>query len=178
MRVSKSPLRLALLASAIGFALTGAASAQEYVYHDGAPPEEVTIYAPHYRAPERSTIGAPIENVAISETVRFNDLDLNSAWGINRLDERIRAKAESLCHRIDIGRVPVDDPQDCYRDAVADAHAQVDAIIQQARYDAPEPRYRRYDSTSYYNPPPPNTYDYNNPPPAYRDNGDDYDDGR
>src|ERR1700761_7364812 len=73
----KSPLRMALLAGVIGLGFTTAASAQDYgrpVYSANGP-EEITITAPH-RHTERSEIGAPIEDVALSRPVRYDDLDL------------------------------------------------------------------------------------------------------
>jgi UrcA family protein len=138
----KIPVRVALLAGGIGLAFTAAASAQEYdrygnqvAYHDNSPPEEVTIYAPRH-LPDRSDIGAPIVNVALSRAVRYDDLDLTTGWGARRLNDRIRETARVLCRQIDLRYVPVEgDRGSCYRQTVADAQDRVDEAIDRARSD-------------------------------------------
>ncbi|HEY2035018.1 MAG TPA: UrcA family protein [Rhizomicrobium sp.] len=132
-------LKIILLASAFGASLAVLpATAQDYPrdgyvsYHGD---EEVIVRAPHWRAQERSSIGAPIETVSLSEPVRFDDLDLNSDRDVYRLEGRIHAKARALCRRLDVAH-PIDvsdTPQTCYRDAVADAMDQVEAAVDQAR---------------------------------------------
>jgi len=138
--------------AALGFALLGvAASAQDYDgdydrgapgtyeqappggYYSGAPNESVTIYAPRYHE-ERSTIGAPIENVSLSQPVSFEDLDLRTAWGAHELHERVRASAYHLCHRLEVMYpVAADNNPPCYRNALYDADYQVDSAIAYAR---------------------------------------------
>src|SRR5690348_15117927 len=94
--MSRSPHispKIALLAGAVAaFGFAASAPAQEYTYsyrtapgYYGPPPEEVIIEAPRYHAPQRSTIGAPIEDVAMSRTIRFDDLDLRTPWGARAL---------------------------------------------------------------------------------------------
>lgn len=136
------PRPVALFASAAAvcaFAAT-AAPAQEYNSYDqgpgyyGPPPEEVIIQAPRYRAPSRSTIGAPIENVAMSRAIRFDDLDLRTAWGAHALRERIRYTARTLCNRMDFAYpISTSDSPPCYRTALEDGMAQADAAIAAAR---------------------------------------------
>jgi UrcA family protein len=142
------PKQLALLATAVavlGFTAS-AASAQEYTYsyrtgpgYYGPPPEEVIIEAPRYRAPQRSTIGAPIEDVAMSRTIRFDDLDLRTPWGARALRNRIAYTARTLCNRMDfIYPISTSDSPPCYRTAFEDGMAQADAAIAQARGYASE----------------------------------------
>jgi UrcA family protein len=133
--ILKSPLRIALLAGAIGLGFTAAASAQDYgrpVYHDYGPTQEITITAPH-RHTERSTIGAPIEDVALSRPVRYDDLDLTTDWGIHRLHERIAYTARVLCNRLDVTHpIAVSDSPPCYRTAMEEAAPQALAAIDRA----------------------------------------------
>jgi UrcA family protein len=136
------PRHVALFATAAAvcaFAAT-AAPAQEYGSYDqgpgyyGPPPEEVIIQAPRYRPPQRSTIGAPIENVAMSRAIRFDDLDLRTSWGAHALRERIRYTARTLCNRLDfVHPISTSDSPPCYRTALEDGMAQADAAIAEAR---------------------------------------------
>lgn len=159
-------LKIVLLAGAFGASLAALpANAQDYprdgyaTYH-GA--EEVIVRAPRHHPRERSSIGAPIETVSLSEPVRFDDLDLNSDRDVWRLQNRIHAKARALCRRLDVAH-PIDvsdTPQTCYRDAVADAMDQLEAAVDQRRGSdvdyAP-----RHGEAVFDNPPPPNPYPYN-----------------
>lgn len=157
-------IKIFLLASAFGACtMSLPASAQDYNSNDGytaQAPEEVIIRAPRYHAPQRSTIGAPIRDVAISEPVRFDDLDLNSDRDVHRLENRIRERAGNLCRRLDVTH-PItvsDGGPSCYREAVADAMDQVDAAVEQARgYDGDG----NYRSDTFVNPPPPRHDRYN-----------------
>src|SRR5215469_1246615 len=88
-------------ATAISMVLgTAPVSAQDYrtvVYDD--PTEHVTVTAP--RPPQdRSTIGAPIVDVALSREVRIDDLDLRTGYGVRVLERRVSAMAQALCHRL------------------------------------------------------------------------------
>jgi UrcA family protein len=134
---------LAISALATVFAAS-AASAQEYgpPMPTARPAEEVIVTAPRYRhGPDRSDIGAPIGTVGMTRPVRFNDLDLSTPWGAQRLRERVRYTAHALCRRLD-AMYPVnapDEPNDrfgttnCYSDAVADGMDQADQVIAQAQ---------------------------------------------
>jgi UrcA family protein len=146
---SKLALKLALCTAVAVFAASSA-FAQEYGPYPppprsayGAPPERVIVIAPrrHY-SNERSDIGAPIENVALSRQVGFSDLDLSTPWGARKLRERVRYTAHALCQRLD-AQYPVNAPGEandafgsthCYRDAVDDGLNQADAVIAQAQY--------------------------------------------
>ncbi len=129
--------RTALLASVFGLALA-ASSASAQDYDDSAPvyrasSEEVIVAAPRDRV-ERSTIGAPIRDVALSRPVRFDDLDLRSEQGAYVLRQRVRHTAERLCRDLD-RRYPITvaDGPSCYQQAVDDAVDQAETAIDQAR---------------------------------------------
>jgi UrcA family protein len=95
--------------------------------------DEVIVQAPrHYQ--ERSTIGAPIENVAVSRAVRYDDLDLRTDWGARELEHRINQAASSACDELDT-RYPIatSDSPPCYSSAVQDAKYDAQAAIGRAR---------------------------------------------
>jgi UrcA family protein len=140
-------LRKLLQASVAAFGIALAASpsnAQGYngpYDNDGqnyqSPPEQVYVYGPR-RPRERSEIGAPIEDVAISRAVRFDDLDLRTAWGADELRDRILYTARNLCRQLDSvypsSFYPAtSDSPPCYKAAVEDAMAQADEAIGKAR---------------------------------------------
>jgi UrcA family protein len=135
-------VKTALLAGAFAVGVALPAAAQDYGSapdaYSNSSPDEVIIQAPrthHYR-PQRSTIGAPIEDVGLSAPVRFDDLDLTTDWGVHKLHNRIFIAARTLCQRLD-NRYPVtvsDGAPSCYRQAVDDAMAQADAAGDRA-YD-------------------------------------------
>ena len=136
-------LKFPLIAGALGVSFISLPSvAQTYDdngYNGGyyGPPrgeEEVIIQAPRYHGPSRSTIGAPIRDVGMSQPVRYDDLDLRTYDGVRELRERIRYTARTLCHKLDVAYpISVSDSPDCYRSAMADAMDQADAAIDRAR---------------------------------------------
>ena len=136
-------LRTALLAGIFGVCMSALpAAAQDYNRYDApgayanSGPEDVIVQAPRYRHQQRSTIGAPIEDVWLSAPVRFDDLDLTTDWGVRKLHTRIFVAARKLCQRLD-NHYPItvsDGAPSCYRQAVNDAMAQADAAVDRA-YD-------------------------------------------
>jgi UrcA family protein len=131
--------RCALLASIFGVALA-ASSASAQDYDDSAPvyqsssTEEVIVAAPRHRI-ERSAIGAPIRDVALSRPVRFDDLDLTTDEGAYVLRERVRYTAQRLCRDLD-SRYPItvaEDGPSCYQQALDDAMDQAETAIEDAR---------------------------------------------
>jgi len=118
------------------------ASAQDYarsdddvvVYQNGR--EEVEVLAPRYHA-RRSAIGAEIRDVSLSRGVRFDDLDLRTAWGARELRSRIRYTASTLCQKLEM-RFPVtaEDSPPCFQTAVARAMDEADEAISNARRTA------------------------------------------
>ena len=132
--------RLSLLAAAVcGFALVcGPANAQQYSRYGepvsyGTPADEqVEVIAPRHH--QRSAIGAEIRDVALSQEVRFDDLDLRTASGAHALRARIRHTASNLCMKLDV-RDPVsaDNSPPCYATAVRNAMYEADEAISDAR---------------------------------------------
>jgi len=119
-----------------GFAALGllSAAAPAFAQDYGAlTTERVEVIAPHHHA-QRSAIGAPIVDVALTREVRLDDLDLATPRGAHILRARIRNTARALCERLDL-RYPVatSDSPPCYRAAISDAMDQADAAIAQAR---------------------------------------------
>lgn len=134
--------RLALLsAAALGMVLAASsASAQDYdrygapVSYQNGSSEEVEITAPRYHGAQRGASGAPIEDVAVSRGVRYDDLDLRTASGAHALKSRIRYTAQSLCRELDVMHpITADDSPPCYRTAVEGGMEQADAAIRNAR---------------------------------------------
>ena len=120
-----------LATGAIALTLATSASAQ---YYEG-PTEDVIVHAPQY-GPQRSDIGAPIENVSLAREVRFDDLDLRTVWGARMLRSRVRETALNLCRQLDNQYVTLDDNRSCYRAAYEDAMMQVDDAIRSTRVAA------------------------------------------
>lgn len=116
-----------------GLALTAtAAAAQSYgpVTPQSGTNEVVTVTAPHPHQRQRSDIGAPIVNVALSREVRFDDLDLTTASGARTLRDRVRHTASVLCREIDQQYlVTEDDSHSCVSAALDDAMGQANAAI-------------------------------------------------
>jgi UrcA family protein len=101
-------------------------------YYEPQTGEEVQVIAPRHI--ERTSIGAPIENVALSRPVRIDDLDLNARWGVRTLRARISNTAHILCRQMDAMYVPLSDTPSCYSAAVHRAWRQARAAIDDARY--------------------------------------------
>jgi UrcA family protein len=98
--------------------------------------EVVTVEVPRHQERDSAT-GAPIENIALSEPVRFDDLDLATEEGAHVLRDRIRRTASQLCRRLGENYVSSSsDGSHCYRDAVDEAMEQADGAIADARADA------------------------------------------
>jgi len=135
-----------MAAGGVGFLLAAsAASAQNY---EGPPPgyygatnEQIIVTPPPY-ARERGPNGGPIEDVAISRPVRFDDLDLRTAWGAETLRERIRFAATTMCRQLDMMYpVAVSNSPPCYRTAVEPAMFQAENAIRYARGSGGEDSY-------------------------------------
>jgi UrcA family protein len=125
-------------ASAAGFALAAvSAAAQDSGYGQPqaypAPNEEVVITAPRAYI-ERGPLNGPVEKVSLSVPVRFDDLDLRTAWGAHALRSRVRAAAADICSRLNYyypAAISGDPP--CYRQAVFDAMPRAEEAITAAR---------------------------------------------
>ena len=92
-------------------------------YAPGPTVGEVIIVAPyrHRRETDPAT-GAPIERISASRRVRYDDLDLNSDWGVNELRHRVVRAAHDACDSLDRHYDVLDaDDGACVADAVRDA---------------------------------------------------------
>lgn len=94
-------------AACLGLGAAGAVHAQSY---DGSPgyygdSDSVTVFAPRHhfrRLPDRDdATGAPIETISASRVVYFNDLDLSSPIGQDRLRARLIRAAGDACTELD-----------------------------------------------------------------------------
>jgi len=130
-----SSRNILLAAAAIGLTLGVAAptAAQDYRDVSYGSTEEVIVSAPR-PSQERSSIGAPIRDVAISQQIRTDDLDLTTGYGARTLEHRVSRAARDLCRKLDV-RYPVatSDSPPCYQTAYEDAMDQADAAIARAR---------------------------------------------
>lgn len=123
---------------AIGIlALGSPVAAQEGSDADPGYAEQIYVYGPH-PAPERSGIGAPVGDVSLSHTVRYDDLDLSTPWGARELRYRIQRTADRLCRQLNqfypTSFYPTyNDSRDCNQEAIRDAMAQADVAIARAR---------------------------------------------
>ena len=126
-----------LAASVFGLALTvqsahaQAAYDDTRVYQSGS--DDVVVRAPRYHR-EYSTIGAPIEDVAISQVVPYGDLDLRTDWGASELRARVHQAAYQACDKMDVA-YPVGAPDNppCVRAAFRDGMRQARDAIGDAR---------------------------------------------
>ncbi|HEY2071162.1 MAG TPA: UrcA family protein [Rhizomicrobium sp.] len=137
MRICLSLMAPVAFASAL--LATTSAMAQDSGYYNRdvsyqGNTEEVEVYADRHHAEHSSINGAPIEDVALSRAVRFDDLDLRSDADVRILQERIRATARTLCRQLDVTHpIATEDSPPCYETAVSDAMAQADNAIDAAR---------------------------------------------
>jgi UrcA family protein len=100
------------------------------------------VVTPEYR-PDRSIDGIPTQRVYASRVVYFDDLDLNTAWGVHELHARVVRAATEACNQLDneypMGLVPIDSSDgDCKARAIR--HAMANAPIG----DAVDTDYRGY----------------------------------
>ena len=82
--------------------------------------EGVTVTAPRHVG--RSEIGADIDLVSASRTVRYDDLDVGTGYGAHVLKARIEHAAREACDQLDRDYPDAADRdgRDCYSDAVRD----------------------------------------------------------
>jgi UrcA family protein len=127
------PPTLLLVAAAGALSLIAApAIAQDY-YDD-----EIIVEAPgvvRERTGERSSIGAPIEELALQRVISTKDLDLRHDADVYELHRRIHNVAAESCDEVDRASqgVPLTTERQCVREATRDAMAQADALVLQAR---------------------------------------------
>ena len=90
--------------------------------------EEVTVTAPAERTIGRSTIGAPITEVSVSEKVQYNSSMLMTNSGRALLQDKIATEARRLCQEAETpGSVPAEHQKACEKRAIQDANEQIAA---------------------------------------------------
>lgn len=101
-----------------GYYDNGYSSSSSYDDNDYTTTDGVTVTAPRHLG--RSAIGAPIDLVSASRSVRYDDLDVDSGYGAHVLKARIERAARDACDQLDRDYPNgVDgDGRDCYTDAV------------------------------------------------------------
>jgi UrcA family protein len=79
---------------------------------------------------ERSTLGAPVVDVTMSQLVSFADLAIPTVDANIALRHRVKSAAKRVCDRLEI-RYPAAEPDrwSCYRSALARATPLVDTAI-------------------------------------------------
>ncbi len=82
--------------------------------------EGLTVTAPRHIG--RSAIGADIDEVSASRTVRYDDLDVDTGYGAHVLKVRIERAARDACDQLDrdYPYTADSDSHDCYSAAVRD----------------------------------------------------------
>jgi UrcA family protein len=118
--------------------LSDTTMAQEATPTQAAPTaqaDEVTVTAPREVTRTRvgrSGIGAPVEEVSVSERVAYNDLDLKKSSDVDVLNKRIKDAAEDSCSELD-RLFPTSTSsrmhRDCVFKAVKVASLQIEAAV-------------------------------------------------
>lgn len=139
---TSSHLRLTIAAIVLA-AVASPAVAQGFgPYADGSvyvSPARENVYVRAPRHPrERGFAGEPVEDLSISRAVRYDDLDLRTAWGAHALEERVLYTASRLCRQLNqfyptTLYLPTADSKPCYGTAAEEAMDQADAAIARAR---------------------------------------------
>ena len=96
---------------------------------------DITVTSP--RGESRTTSsGMPIETTWSRDYVSYNDLDLTTRYGRDRLMDRVALAASDACRRVDDNSLDsdlaLDQPGDCTDQAINDARPQVDGAIDSA----------------------------------------------
>ncbi len=95
---------------------------------------EITVVGPHahHRVVGRSTSGAPIEEVALTQNVSYADLDLRQPSAVSELWRRVEQTAYMNCQELDnrsLGNPVLDTDRSCTASAVGEAQAQVQNAV-------------------------------------------------
>jgi len=146
MSRSLNPLRLTLLAGALGVALAALpASAQDYGRTDNdtsASTELVIVTAPEFRF-ERNTMGLP-GKLSLRREVSYSDLDLRTHDGARELRARVSDTVREICDQLrDTYPLKQQPLEHCFTNAYSAAMVKADAAIRDARHsDYYAARYR------------------------------------
>lgn len=128
--IKRGVMGLAAGAFSLGLAAIPAHAQDEGYYDNGyssssydsdyTTADGVTVTAPRHLG--RSAIGAPIDLVSASRTVRYDDIDVDTGYGAHVLKARIERAARAACDQLDRDYPDAadGDGHDCYADAVRD----------------------------------------------------------
>ncbi|MGH6877908.1 MAG: UrcA family protein [Rhizomicrobium sp.] len=134
-KLSKSGLRLALLAGGLVLAASSA-SAQGYdpsvsqTPYSSGPTETVTVIAPRFHA-DSTPLNGPLEKVSLSEPVHYTTRDLLNPRRARALRWRVWRTAHQVCERL-ADAYPVytlTSAEPCFREAYQNAIVKIDARI-------------------------------------------------
>jgi len=136
LRSTLNPLRLAMLAGAVGVIAAAAPAGAQDRYHevvtgpDGT--ETVIVEAPYDRIHHYADGTA-----TLSRAVSYSDLDLTTRDGAHELRARVRETARDVCAELrdDSPVAPVPEAQSCVEGAYKSAMLKADEAIRGARDD-------------------------------------------
>jgi len=124
MRTSKP--RINALRPALSLIIT--VGALTFAAAQAANMEEVTVTVPGSKTIGRSTNGAPIEEVSVSEKIDYNPVMLTTNSGRALLEDKVTQEAKRMCKELETpGSVPTEPEQACVKRAVANAKEQIAA---------------------------------------------------
>jgi|SRR5579862_4235840 len=124
MRTSKP--RINALRPALSLIIT--VGALTFAVAQAANMEEVTVTVPGSKTIGRSTNGAPIEEVSVSEKIDYNPVMLTTNSGRALLEDKVTQEAKRMCKQLETpGSVPTEPEQACVKRAVANAKEQIAA---------------------------------------------------
>jgi len=107
------------------YAPAPAYAAPPTAYDESPSVGEVIIVAPRRYSERDPATGAPIERVATSRRVRYDDLDLTTDYGVHELHHRVERAAQDACDSLDRHYQTLDSgDQECVVRAIRDAMAQ------------------------------------------------------
>jgi UrcA family protein len=125
------PRTVALVATAVGLAMSAAAFAQQV--------SEVVVEAPRAQVTHSSANGIPTEVITIKHRVSYKDIDISNYSGAKVLEQRIKDAAKEACKQIKTlypNELVTMDESACAQAATADAMVQANTAIAAARKTA------------------------------------------
>jgi UrcA family protein len=130
MTPSLKPIRMALMATALGALFVAPALAQQYD-NDG---DTVVVTAPDFHS-ERNTLGLP-GKLSLTRQVSYSDLNLNSRAGARELRARVRDTAREICSQLSDAYPVREQPGEpkCYETAYKSGMTHADEAIHAVRF--------------------------------------------
>jgi UrcA family protein len=129
--------RAAILAGAIGLALTASAASAQDRYDNGAysNDENIQVIAPRFNTTaDGQRLNGPLEKISLSTNVPYDDLNLRTWRGAHTLKLRVRDAAQSTCARL-AEAYPVQQAfgSNCYKTALQNGELRANSAIRDAR---------------------------------------------